>query len=122
MVEERIYIQRHPGAHILAAMFVSLLIVLLAMWLMGIMTVEHPGGHHDRFFESRARLAGGGREDRRGPGAGRKRIASEVRAAADRRADDDERKLARHCDAACGQCAVKKFSLAKAAFARLKSS
>lgn len=44
MVEERIYIQRHPGAHILAAMFVSLLIVLLAMWLMGIMTVEHPGG------------------------------------------------------------------------------
>lgn len=44
MVEERIYIQRHPGAHILAALFVSLLIVLLAMWLMGIMTVEHPRG------------------------------------------------------------------------------
>lgn len=44
MLEERVYIQRHPGAHILAALFVSLLIVLLAMWLMGIMTVEHPNG------------------------------------------------------------------------------
>ncbi len=44
MLEERVYVQRHPGAHILAALFVSLLIVLLAMWLMGIMTIEHPNG------------------------------------------------------------------------------
>ena len=44
MIEERVYVQRQPGAHILAAIFVSLLVVILAMWLMGVMTVKHPDG------------------------------------------------------------------------------
>jgi hypothetical protein len=44
MVEERVYIQRSPGAHLLAAVFVSLLIIAAAMWAMGVMTVAHPAG------------------------------------------------------------------------------
>lgn len=44
MLEERVYIQRNPGAQILAALFVSLLIILLAMWALGVMTVAHPNG------------------------------------------------------------------------------
>ena len=44
MIEERVYVQRQPGVHILAAIFVSLLIVILALWLLGVMTVKHVDG------------------------------------------------------------------------------
>ena len=42
MSEERVYVHRQPGVHILAALFVSLLIIVLAMWGMGMVDVAHP--------------------------------------------------------------------------------
>jgi hypothetical protein len=44
MIEERVYVQRHAGAQILAALFVSLLVVILAFWLVGVLTVKHLEG------------------------------------------------------------------------------
>lgn len=44
MVEERVYIQRQPGLHIFSALFVSCLIVIAALWMMGVITFAHAQG------------------------------------------------------------------------------
>jgi|SwirhisoilCB3_FD_contig_31_7830729_length_853_multi_5_in_0_out_0_1 hypothetical protein len=44
MLEERVYVQRQPGVHILSALFVSLLIIIAALWMMGVITVGHAQG------------------------------------------------------------------------------
>lgn len=44
MVEERIYVPRNPGLHILAAVSVSLAVMIVALWLMGVIEVSHPNG------------------------------------------------------------------------------
>jgi hypothetical protein len=44
MVEERVYVQRQPGLHILSALFISLLIIIAALWMMGVITFAHAQG------------------------------------------------------------------------------
>jgi dissimilatory sulfite reductase (desulfoviridin) alpha/beta subunit len=44
MLEERVYVQRQPGLHILSALFVSVLIIIAALWMMGVITVAHAQG------------------------------------------------------------------------------
>jgi hypothetical protein len=43
MVEQRVYIERRPGAHVLGAVLVSLIIIIGALWMMGVITVAKNG-------------------------------------------------------------------------------
>lgn len=44
MLEERVYVQRQPGLHIFSALFVSLIIIVAALWMMGVITFAHANG------------------------------------------------------------------------------
>lgn len=44
MLEERVYVQRQPGLHIISALFVSLIIIVAALWMMGVINFAHASG------------------------------------------------------------------------------